>query len=57
MVPAIKESIAAKALSPLEIDALRSRALFIKKKGHETYLTASPSEIALQVFEGSKKLD
>lgn len=57
IVPAIKEDIAKKNLSPQETDILRTRVVTIKKYGHKKYLELTPHEIALQVFDGAKLLD
>lgn len=54
IIPYIKEEIEANSLSNLEIDALRTRVVFIKKYGHEKYLEAGPDDIACEIFKGSK---
>lgn len=50
IVPAIKEDIAKALLTKSEIDALRSRVLFIKNNGHEAYLKNDPVQIAKEFF-------
>jgi len=57
IVPAIKEDIAKKNLSPQETDILRTRVVTIKKYGHEKYLELTPQKIALEIFGGAKLLD
>jgi len=57
VVPAIKEDIAKKNLTPQETDILRTRVVTIKKYGHEKYLKFSPEEIALEVFDQAKILN
>lgn len=51
IVPAIKEDIASAKLTKAEIDALRSRVMYIKTHGHTKYLENDPVEIAKELFE------
>lgn len=53
VIPYIKEQIAAGTLAPLEIDALRTRVIHIKKHGHKL----EPVDLVLNMFEGSKRVE
>ena len=57
VVPAIKEDIAKKNLTPQETDILRTRVVTIKKYGHEKYLKLTLEEVALEVFDEAKILN
>ena len=57
VVPAIKEDIAKKNLTPQETDILRTRVVTIKKYGHEKYLKFTLEEVALKVFDEAKILN
>jgi hypothetical protein len=57
VVPAIKEDIAKKNLTPQETDILRTRVVTIKKYGHEKYLKLTLEEVALKVFDEAKILN
>lgn len=54
VIPYIQEQKAANTLTPIELDSLRTRVMFIKKYGHHEYQIASPGDIAREMFEGSK---
>lgn len=57
VVPAIKEDITKKNLTPQETDILRTRVVTIKKYGHEKYLKLTLEEVALKVFDEAKILN
>ena len=57
VVPAIKEDIAKKNLTPQETDILRTRVVTIIKYGHKKYLQLTPEEVALEVFDEAKILN
>ena len=57
VVPAIKEDITKKNLTPQETDILRTRVVTIIKYGHKKYLQLTPEEVALEVFDEAKILN
>ena len=56
IILSIKDDIAASLLTQPEIDALRSRVLYIKTYGHAKYLENDPVSIVREFFEGSIEL-
>ena len=56
IVPSIKEDIASAKLTKAEIDALRSRVMYIKTHGHAKYLENDPVAIVKEMFEGAIEL-
>ena len=56
VIPYIQEQKAKNVFSPIQLDALRSRVMFIKKYGHAEYQIATPGDIAREMFEGSKEI-
>jgi hypothetical protein len=56
IIPSIKEDISKALLTQPEIDALRSRVLYIKNHGHAKYLENDPVSIVREFFEGSMEV-
>lgn len=56
IVPSIKEDIASAKLTKAEVDALRSRVMYIKTHGHAKYLENDPVAIVKEMFEGSMEV-
>lgn len=56
IISSIKDDIASAKLTKAEIDALRSRVMYIKTHGHAKYLENDPVAIVKEMFEGSIEL-
>lgn len=54
IIPIIKEDIAAKKLSPGDINSLRSRVMFIQKHGHAKYLKNDPVDILREIISEAR---